>query len=128
MKRVLKIILWITGVCLGIMIIGLVAITKDIPTVSNMNINEVRIESVKDGVYKGRYEYSRWLSEVKVEVKDKKIRGIELLSPMLTPDISQELFENIINRQKLSVDVVSGATATSKVHLKAVEHALTNKE
>ena len=34
------------------------------------------------------------------------------------------LFNRVIDQQSLKVDVISGATITSKVHLKAVENAL----
>ncbi|MNW67989.1 FMN-binding domain protein [compost metagenome] len=35
-----------------------------------------------------------------------------------------DLFSNIVKSQSLQVDVISGATLTSKVHLKALENAL----
>ncbi|MHC1785805.1 MAG: FMN-binding protein [Christensenellales bacterium] len=34
------------------------------------------------------------------------------------------LFKRVIDAQSLKVDVISGATITSKIHLKAVEEAL----
>ena len=128
MKKGIKIILSIVGVCLGIIVVGFILIMKDIPTISKMPIQDVKIEVLDDGIYTGKYEYSRWLSEVKVVVKGKEIKSISLLSPPLTPDISNELFSHIISEQKINVDVLSGATATSKAYLKSVENALINKE
>ena len=38
------------------------------------------------------------------------------------------LFDEVIKSQSLQVDVISGATLTSKAHLKAVENALEQAE
>lgn len=64
----------------------------------------------------------RWLSEVKVTVKDKEIKDIKLLSSPLTPEISDDLFKEIIKNQNIKIDVISGATATSKAYLKSKMH------
>jgi len=53
-------------------------------------------------------------------------KSIKLLSSSLTPDISDDLFKEIIKNQNIKIDVISGATATSKAYLKSVENALTN--
>ncbi|QAT63508.1 FMN-binding protein [Acidilutibacter cellobiosedens] len=34
------------------------------------------------------------------------------------------MFDNVVKSQTLQVDVINGATLTSKVHLKALENAL----
>jgi uncharacterized protein with FMN-binding domain len=38
------------------------------------------------------------------------------------------LFRHVIESQSLQVDVISGATLTSKAHLKALENALEQAE
>ncbi|WP_368487958.1 FMN-binding protein [Clostridium sp. BJN0013] len=36
----------------------------------------------------------------------------------------EDLFQKVIELQSLQVDIISGATLTSKAHLKALENAL----
>ena len=43
-------------------------------------------------------------------------------------DVEDELINNVIKNQSLDVDVVSGATVSSKAILKAIENALNNNK
>ena len=43
------------------------------------------------------------------------------------PEVTQELFDNVIAAQSIDVDVLSGATVTSKAYLKSIENALSGK-
>ncbi|WP_206172748.1 FMN-binding protein [Acidilutibacter cellobiosedens] len=46
-------------------------------------------------------------------------------SAELTGGLSiDDMFDNVVKSQTLQVDVINGATLTSKVHLKALENAL----
>ncbi|QEH67465.1 FMN-binding protein [Cellulosilyticum sp. WCF-2] len=124
MKKGIKIII---GTICGIVIIGggiTVGVTKDIPAMCNTPVNKINISEIPDGTYEGKFEYSRWLSEVEVKVEGGKIIAIERLSNPLIPDVSKNLFEQIIDKQQVDIDAVSGATATSKAYLKSVEIAL----
>lgn len=62
--------------------------------------------------------------EVSVRIKNGKIAEIKLFSDPLTPDASNELFNQVIKEQRVDVDVISGATVTLKAYLKAIENAL----
>lgn len=110
-----------------ILIVGVVfflTVTKGLKEGKEIKINNVDISQLKDGIYTGKYSKDRWTSEVEVLIKGSKIQDIKLLSDKLTPDVSDELFEKIIDTQEINVDVVSGATVTSKAYLKSVENAL----
>lgn len=117
-----------TKICLTIIVIivggGLFAMTRGLTEGKNVEINNVDISKLADGTYSGQYSKGRWNSEVEVTVKDNKIEGIKLLSDPLIPDVSKELSKEIIEKQKVKVDVVSGATVSSKAYLKSVENAL----
>lgn len=126
MKRK-KLIIEIVGGILIVTGLGLLGIMKDIPTLKALNINSVNISTLPDGIYTGKYEFSRWKSEVSVSIQRGKLINIERLSEPLTPDVSEELFNAIIEEQKLDVDVITGATATSKAYMKSVENALKHK-
>lgn len=111
-----------------ILSIVMFAVTKDIPKLKSLPIESVVISNLADGTYKGRYEFSRWKSEVEVTVRDGVLTDIKRLSDPLTPDVSDELFQKMIGEQKVDVDVVTGATATSKAYMKSVENALAHAE
>lgn len=124
MKKRTKIILSILVVLLcfvGFMGYGAM---KNLPTMCAMEIRPVTATHLADGTYTGRFEFSRWESEVNVTVKDGKITSIERLSKPLIPDVSPALSTAIIEKQSLDVDTVTGATASSKAYLKSVEYAL----
>lgn len=111
-------------VLLVIIVSGLFIMTRGIKEGKAVEINSVDISKLEDGTYVGKYSKDRWTSEVKVSVKNKKIENIKVLSEPLTPDVSSELSEKIIEKQNVNVDVISGATVSSKAYLKSVENAL----
>ncbi|WP_069997221.1 FMN-binding protein [Cellulosilyticum sp. I15G10I2] len=125
MKKILKIV----GVVIAIIvIIGVFFITRGLKEGAAMTMQDINPSVFSDGKYYGIYREGRWLSEVDVIIKDQKIILIELLSePMIHPgkaDFSQELFDRVIAKQTTNIDVISGATVTSKAYLKSVENAL----
>lgn len=111
-------------VLLVIIVSGLFIMTRGIKEGKEVEINSVDISKLEDGTYVGKYSKDRWTSEVEVSVRDKKIENIKVLSEPLTPDVSSELSEKIIEKQNVNVDVISGATVSSKAYLKSVENAL----
>lgn len=111
-------------VLLVIIVSGFFAMTRGIKEGKNVEINSVDISKLEDGTYVGKYSKDRWTSEVEVSVKGKKIENIKLMSEQLTPDVGDELSKKIIEKQNVNVDVISGATVSSKAYLKSVENAL----
>ena len=103
---------------------GLFTLTRGIEEGKNIEINNIDISKLNDETYRGKYSKDRWTSEVEVTVIDNEIKEIKALSESITPDISDELSKKIIKNQRIDVDVVSGATVTSKAYLKSVENAL----
>ncbi len=129
MKKVLKIIRVIV-IIMGLLVaVGMFFITRGLKVGAEMVIQDINPAVLENGSYQGSYKGERWLSEVNVTIKDQQITQIELLSePMLhpgRPDFSQDLFNRVITEQNTNVDVISGATVTSKVYLKSIENALT---
>lgn len=128
MKKVLK----IAGIIISLFIIGaasiLFMVTRGLKEGAAMKINDVDLSKLQDGKYHGVYEEKRWLSEVEVTVKNHRITKIELLSkPMVNPggpNFSGELINRVIEQQTPNVDVISGATVSSKAYLKSIENAL----
>lgn len=103
-------------------------ITRGLDSQKNMVINHVNVSQLQDGVYKGKYSGGRWSNEVNVMIKDRKITKIDTVKSVLIemPEVTKELFNNVIEKQDTTVDIVSGAIVTSKAYLKAIENALSN--
>lgn len=93
--------------------------------VEAINITGVELTKVKDGTYDGSYETLLVSADVKVIVKDHQITNIDLVRHNHGKGASAEIIpQKIMGAQSLEVDVVTGATNSSKVILKAVENAL----
>lgn len=94
--------------------------------IKNMAIQNVDLTGVGNGIYAGAFKKGRWNSRVEVTVKDHRITDIKVLKgdPTVT-SISEEAIRQVIEGQKVDIDIVSGATVTTKALLKAIEDALT---
>ena len=81
-----------------------------------------------DGTYRGEQDFSGTPINVVLEVvlKNQQITSIKILKHTGSPigKRAEKLTERIIAEQSLDLDVVSGATVSSKAILKAVENAL----
>lgn len=93
--------------------------------VEAIHITDVNLSEVPDGVYEGSCETLLVSADVRVTVEDHQIKEIELVKHNHGKGASAEVIPGkIIQAQSLEVDIVSGATSSSKVILKAVENAL----
>jgi uncharacterized protein with FMN-binding domain len=83
---------------------------------------------IADGVYRGNYDMASTpvKATVDVAVQNHRITGINILEHSRSPigKKAERIIDTIIERQSLDVDTISGATASSKTILKAVENAL----
>jgi uncharacterized protein with FMN-binding domain len=80
---------------------------------------------ILDGVYTGSYEIPHVKVAVQVSVKDEKITDISILEHQtLLGGKAERIVDDVIERQSLNIDAVSGATVSSKTILKAIENAL----
>jgi uncharacterized protein with FMN-binding domain len=94
--------------------------------IGGMTIGEVDLLQVPDGVYEGSADVVLVAAKVRVLVEDHKITRIDLLRHDHGRGQAAEiLVQKVQEAQSLQVDLVSGATSSSKVILKAIEDALT---
>jgi uncharacterized protein with FMN-binding domain len=93
----------------------------------NIAIEDVNLSRVADGTYEGQASNSHDSAQVRVAVQDHRIIDIEIVrvSPSGARDKMEKLVPRIISMQTPNVDIVTGASASSKTFLKAVENALT---
>lgn len=96
------------------------------------NAEDIDLSKIKDGTYEGQANGYRGLVKVSVTVKDHKITAIKVLSnsddAAFFNRASAGVIKNILAKQSLKVDVVSGATYSSNGIIKAVKNALTGEE
>jgi len=145
-KRKGKIRLWIVilsivGVA-ALSIAGAVVLTAPgRHELQNMIIADVNFKKLRDGIYAGAYHGAKDnFRDAAVEVTvaagavtEIRVTGGALAGDKQTTEIKKgltinNLFDEVIKSQSLQVDVISGATLTSKAHLKAMENALKQAE
>ncbi len=111
-------------------LIGWQYIAREHKEAMSLPLNAVDFSKLADGVYTGEYEggmYKWRTNKAEVTVSGGKVTGITLLSSKFGEDPSQyvdPLYTQVIGKQTLQVDAVSGSTLTSKAALQAVENAL----
>lgn len=146
MKRKGKRKMWIViGVVAGLIVLFLIGAilcnvftAKERREARDLPIGVIDFKELSDGTYMGEYEggmYKLRAAKVQVTVSSGRVTDIELLKGALNKEGQpaelnakglsiKDLFGRVINSQSLQVDAISGATLTSKAHLKAVENAL----
>lgn len=95
----------------------------------NLPIKSVDFKQLHDGTYVGEYEggmYKWRANKIQVTISKRKVTDIKLLEhkEKNSSEITNTLFNRVIQSQSLQVDTISGATLTSKAYLKGIENAL----
>lgn len=126
MKKGLKIL--ITLIVLTAVIIGgaMIALNQGLEEGKKVEIAGINLSNIDDGNYRGTYDFQRWSNELELVVKEHRITDIEIVKDVRfpNPELTIQLFEEVIEAQDTTVDIVSGSTVTSKAYLKAIEDAL----
>lgn len=95
------------------------------PTVQ---IGAVSFSELKDGTYTGSFDAKIVSATVEVVIKDGMMTDVTLLKHKFERGKPAEaILDKVLENQSLQVDVVSGATQSSKTILKAIENACINK-
>ena len=100
---------------------------KEQAELEKLQINEVELADVQHGTYLGDFTFHGFTYEVKVIVLDHEITQIKVLKNIQDDEYAQKaegVIDNVLTEQSLKVDVITGATITSKALLKAIENAL----
>ncbi len=92
---------------------------------ANLNIQNVDLAAVADGTYTGEYDAKLVYAKVQTTVKNHRIVGIEILEHRNgRGKAGEQVTSQIVTKQSLTVDGISGATTSSRVITKAVEISL----
>ena len=93
--------------------------------IKTLTINRINPAEVHDGTYEGYYDLDLVKARVNVTVSDGKITDITVIEHVNgRGEPAEAILKTVMDAQDLSVAVVSGATASSKAILKAIENAL----
>ena len=126
MKKILKVTVSISILLFLIAIVGVVFITRGLKSGINLVVNDVNLSSLSDGMYNGKYNAGRWSNEMNITIKEHKIIKIDVVKDVFfsKPEVTKALLSKVLEKQNTNVDVISGATVTSKAYLKAIENSL----
>ncbi len=125
-KRLLMLAI-LLGVCLVGLGIMMSKAQDNLDGLVEMTISDVDLTSISDGVYKGTYDVFPVSVEVDVTISNHEILKIDLIKHFNGQGKPAEvIIDDVIAAQTLDVDVITGATYSSKIILKAIEVALTS--
>lgn len=88
-----------------------------------MPINEVDLARVEDGTYRGSFTFAKFAYVVDVRVQDHRIAAITMVHNRddKWAQLAATMADSVVLHQRLGVDAIVGATASSRVILKAIE-------
>ena len=92
-----------------------------------VTIEPIDFSSIHEGHYIGEYRLGLTTYKVEVEVSNRRISGVEIISNRTNRyarTAAEGIVERVVVRGNVSVDTVSGATTSSIGILKAIEQAL----
>lgn len=97
--------------------------------INTLAVGDVDFSQVADGVYVGDCDVDFIYAKVQVTVENGKATDIQILEHRNERGAPAEaIIDAVVQKQSLSVDTVSGATNSSRVILKAVENAVSQKQ
>ncbi len=132
---------YIIIIILGVVALGLLAaFLADAPVrneLKALTIGNADFANLQDGVFVGEYTGTKGHSRdaaVRITITDGAVTGIQILkgaldssgnpAEMTNGATMADLLKKAVDTKSLQVDAISGATLTSKAHLKALENAL----
>lgn len=121
MKKKILIILLCT--ILFVLIGASLYLKRLVNDVNSITVSNLNMANITDGIYVGKYSITPVY--VEVEVTEHKITNIKIIEHEngLGGKV-EKIVDDVISRQSLEVDAVSGATVSSKCIIKAIENAL----
>ena len=100
-------------------------IEANLERLTDQTISNVDLSKAKDGVYFGSCNAFPVAAEVEVIIDSHRIKEIKLKKHTNGQGSEAEIIPGkVVEAQTLEVDIVAGATYSSKVILKAIEDAL----
>lgn len=112
-------------VMIGLLLLGSCSVMSKMEETKSLTITTPEYSQLSDGSYRGAYDGGMVVAEVRVTLAGGKIKAVELLAhDHGRGGDAEKIVDDIVAAQSLEIDVVSGATISSKAILKAAERAL----
>ena len=113
-------------VVLALVLAGAIKIIEsNMEALKTLPLEQIDIASIENGTYTGSFSSFPVAAEVRVTVEGQAIREIELVKHNHGQGEAAEVLpKHVLDAQSLDVDVISQATYSSIVILKAIEDAL----
>lgn len=93
--------------------------------VNSITVSNLNMANITDGIYVGKYSITPVYVEVEALVTEHKITNIKIIEHENgLGGKAEKIVDDVISRQSLEVDALSGATVSSKYIIKAIENAL----
>lgn len=100
---------------------------SDLQKLSKIEITDVDLSKIDDGVYRGESTHFPVIVNVEVTIQNHRMTSIILTKHMNGQGASAEsILDDVLSSQSLNVDVISGATYSSQAILQAISRALEN--
>lgn len=129
MKKSKKVLLITSIVVLLLFIAGKIIMGNMVRNVQNIFVSMPDLSDIRDGDYIGEYSITPVHVKVEVSVSDHQITNIAILQhDNGLGSKAESIVNDVVKKQSLDVDAVSGATVSSKCILKAVENAIEIKK
>lgn len=123
MKKKILIILLCT--ILFVLIGASLYLKRLVNDVNSIAVSNLNMANITDGIYVGKYSITPVYVEVEASVTEHKITNIKIIEHENgLGGKAEKIVDDVISRQSLEVDAVSGATVSSKCIIKTIENAL----
>ncbi len=115
----------ITLIVIALFLLGSCSAMSKMEATRSLRITTPDYSQLSDGTYRGAYDGGMVVAEVEVSLSGGKITSVDLRTHNHgRGGEAEKIVDDIVAAQSLDIDVVSGATISSKAILKATEHAL----
>jgi uncharacterized protein with FMN-binding domain len=121
----------LTGLGIPVVIIVILGIAYSlrfrqmVKRIDSVIIEDIDLKQIADGMYAGEFEDFLVKAQLEVTVQDHRITNIRIIDQRSSGGHEAlEIIDRIIKAQSPKVDVVSGATGSSRCIMIAVQNAL----
>ena len=126
MKRTIKVLVLILLILIAAGTGGIMFLASGLEDGEAITVMDVQTDSLSDGEFVGTYENKRWDNKVKIQIESGTITDVEIIDTVMfeKPEVTEALISQVLDKQSLEIDGVTGATVTVNAYLKAIENAL----
>lgn len=127
-KKKKKAIIMLLCIMLFVLIGVKIVLKMLVDDVNSITVSNPNIANITDGTYVGEYSAKPVYVKVEVLVTEHEITNVKIIEHENgLGGKAEKIVDDVISKQSLEVDAVSGATVSSRCIIKAIEKALQNE-